>query len=84
MSAGPGRYDPLLTEAREKAKATGALLLIFDGEHGNGFSVQGSASMLLDLPYVLRTLAAQIEADGTHIHEALAAAEADALARSKQ
>jgi hypothetical protein len=54
MPAGPGRYDDLATEAREKAGAEGVLLLIVNGKNGMGFSVQGPLPFLYDLPRILR------------------------------
>ena len=37
---GPGKYDELCTAAREETKAVGVVLIVIDGEHGNGFSCQ--------------------------------------------
>lgn len=59
---GPGKYDALCTEVREKAKAAGAVILVFHGEHGSGFSVQADAVLLGNLPLILRDIANQIEA----------------------
>jgi hypothetical protein len=60
---GPGRYDELCTEAREKAKAWGAVLIIFEGDKGYGFSAQLPPDELRKVPAVLRYLADTIEAD---------------------
>jgi hypothetical protein len=58
---GPGKYDDLCTEARVKAKASGALLIIIGGERGLGFSVQAELWMLKDIPDLLRKTADLIE-----------------------
>lgn len=51
MGIGPGKYDELCTMAREGAQAEGAVVIIFKGTRGSGFSVQGSLAvheMVLD------------------------------------
>jgi hypothetical protein len=58
---GPGKYDHLLTRAREEAKASAAILVIFDGEKGHGFSCQLMPHMLFDVPRILREIAREIE-----------------------
>jgi len=60
---GPGKYDQLCTEAREKAKAHGALLIIIEGAIGWGFACQCSPEILARVPAMLRYLAADIERD---------------------
>ena len=40
-----------------------AILVIFDGEQGSGFSVQAPWEMTPDMPKFLRNLAARIEED---------------------
>lgn len=59
---GPGKYDDLLTRARLEAKAKGAILIVFEGAKGNGFSVQAPAPVLVKLPDLLRTMADDIQA----------------------
>jgi len=63
MAIGPGKYDQLCTEAREKAKGRGAILIILEGGKGFGFSVQAQIEDLLKLPKVLRIVAKTIEED---------------------
>lgn len=58
---GPGKYDHLLTKAREEAKATSAILIVIDGERGAGFWCQTSPALLFKLPTILRDVALQIE-----------------------
>lgn len=66
---GPGKYDDICTDAREKAKAATALLIILGGIHGDGFSAQFEISSVADLakiatvPAQLRDVANQIEQD---------------------
>jgi hypothetical protein len=64
MAFGPGKYDDELTDVRAKTRAAGALLLIFDGTKGSGFSAQLSLELTLKLPAILRDVARQIEAKG--------------------
>ena len=64
---GPGKYDALCTEARTKAKAMGAIMIIIDGEHGSGFSVQAPGLLMHTLPEILESVAASLRADRGHI-----------------
>ena len=64
MPFGPGVYDDELTEVREKVKAHGAVLVIFDGVKGSGFSAHLSLGLTLALPTILRSIAKQIEDSG--------------------
>lgn len=63
---GEGKYDAVCTQARLAAKAKGALLVIFDGEYGHGFSAQLPPDMTARIPAALREAASQIEADLAH------------------
>lgn len=59
---GPGKYDDLCTYVREKAEAEGAIILIFNGNKGEGFSVQvRDGETVRRLPDILRRLARSIE-----------------------
>ena len=60
---GPGKYDDAATDARAATQAAGVILIVFGGRHGHGFSCQIHPSMVLDLPELLRQLAADIERD---------------------
>jgi hypothetical protein len=66
MAFGPGKYDELCTEVREQAQALGAIVMVFGGKDGAGFSVQAPAELTQSLPQILRHVAAEIEktADG--------------------
>jgi hypothetical protein len=63
MAFGPGKYDDLLTEARIKSKATAAILIIFEGDKGMGFSVQAPPEIVVGIPNILRGIADSIEED---------------------
>ncbi len=61
---GPGKYDELCTSVREQAQAKCAIVLIFDGKDGSGFSCQCQMNgPLFNLPAVLRDMANEIESD---------------------
>lgn len=65
---GPGKYDDLCTEAREKAKASTLILIVKDGIYGNGFSIQiSNLNDLFALPLVLRQLADEVEHDNKRL-----------------
>ena len=63
---GPGKYDDLATYVREKAKAVGAIVIVFQGKHGHGFSCQLPPSAVADVPSVLRQVANEIEQDAAN------------------
>ncbi len=68
MPLGKGRYDDVATEARHKTQAQGVALIVLDGKHGNGFSVQCPAHIILYLPDMLRQMADAIEQDTRPSH----------------
>ena len=60
----PGKYDYLCVDALEKTNAECAVLMIFNGQRGNGFSVNSrSMDIVYTLPERLRYMADQIEND---------------------
>ena len=59
----PGKYDELCTLARVSAEAAGAALIIINGKHGGGFSVQMPPEFLMRLPGILEFMAAEIRKD---------------------
>lgn len=61
MPMGPGKYDDITTEVRERLGSTGVLVIVLDGVKGPGFSAQLSAEMLTKVPDILRDVADQIE-----------------------
>lgn len=60
---GPGKYDAACSRARIDTKAEGVLLIVFNGEHGQGFSAQLTLPLLLTVPTILREVADRIERD---------------------
>jgi len=64
MALGAGKYDGLCTMVREQAKAEGAIVVIINGEHGQGFSVQVSdLSVMPTVADALEQVAATIRKD---------------------
>lgn len=63
MATGPGKYDNLCTYVREQAKADGSIIVVINGEHGGGFSVQADMATQRRLPDILEGIARQIRAD---------------------
>jgi hypothetical protein len=63
MAIGPGKYDEVCTKVRHEAQADGVILIIMNGKHGTGFSMQASPEKTAALPAMLEHLAAQIRAD---------------------
>lgn len=62
MPVGPGKYDDLCTDVRERTKAACAIVIVVDGEKGSGFSVQSmTMDLQLSLPAFLRKIAKEIE-----------------------
>jgi len=58
---GPGKYNDLLTAARTQAGSDAAILIVFGGNKGSGFSVQAPLDIQLGLPGILRYLADEVE-----------------------
>ena len=68
MPVGPGKYDGEATWVQARTQAPGVLLMILDGNKGNGFSIasfdiQATLEITILLPKLLREMANQIEAD---------------------
>jgi len=64
MAIGPGKYDKLATLIRHRARATGVIVIVFGGEHGDGFSAQLPLDHTMSLPQILRSVADTIDRDG--------------------
>lgn len=62
MPIGPGKYDDLCTLVRKKAKAEGAIVIVINGNDGDGFSCQSNLPTLRALPELLEHMAANIRA----------------------
>jgi len=64
MAIGPGKYDAECADVMFKLKADAVLLVVINGVIGNGYSVTTfNIDVLAQLVNMLRSLAAQIEAD---------------------
>jgi hypothetical protein len=64
MAVGQGSYDDVCTYVRETTKAVGAIVIVFNGEFGSGFSVQAPLELTVNLAAVLRHMADDIESSG--------------------
>lgn len=63
LTIDPGKYDDVSEQVLRQLKAVGVLLIVVEGEHGNGFSVSTLEPDLLPvLPALLRDVARGIEA----------------------
>jgi hypothetical protein len=65
MAGGPGKYDAVCTMARERTQARLLVLVVIDGIHGSGFSVQarGGPADVRELAALLRNMAQQLDED---------------------
>jgi len=71
---GPGKYDDACTAARVIANAEVAIVLILNGDKGNGFSVQGSLHTHLTVEEIagyLERIAAEMRRDAVRLQERL-------------
>ena len=55
-----GVYDDLCTMVCDITSAEGVVLIVFEGDKGNGFSVQARPSLGLKLPGVLERIALEL------------------------
>lgn len=63
MAIGPGRYDDVCTMVREQTNAVAAIVIVVEGDKGNGFSVQTLDPIVNDvLPTMLEEIARGIRA----------------------
>jgi len=62
MALGPGKYDAVTTLARGLTHAQAVVLIVINGVHGSGFSVQSVGAPMAGLPDLLEALAADIRA----------------------
>lgn len=63
LAVGAGKYDELATQIREREDADGVILIVCGGVHNGGMAAQIDIELMHEVPKVLRTLAAEIEAD---------------------
>ena len=60
---GPGKYDDVCTEIRERFHAKGVILIIDGGDRGHGFSAQLDIAKTFLIPKALRKIADDMETD---------------------
>ena len=75
MPRGPGKYDDMATLVRERVEAKAVVVIVFEGNRGNGFSIQIAAPMRLNLAPMLRHMAEEIDAANGAEAASLAAGE---------
>jgi len=63
MALGPGVYDDLCTEIKEKTQAESVILIITNGNRGSGFSMQADILNVLRMPDVLEYVAGIVRND---------------------
>lgn len=63
MPLGPGKYDDVCTLVREQTAALGVIVMVINGKHGHGFSVQADPMTLAGLPEILEDIARQLRND---------------------
>lgn len=57
-----GKYDDICEYVREQTQAAGTLVIICDGNKGNGFSASFTdVGLMVSIPTILRQVADQIE-----------------------
>lgn len=62
MAYGPGKYDDLATYVREQSQADGVIVIVYNGNKGQGFSCQVTDLRIhAAMPSSLRAVADQIE-----------------------
>jgi len=66
-----GKYSDLCEELRDRTAADGTVVMIYNGEHGNGFSMLGSPEFCSAMPFVLRHMADLLEADAKALQQRL-------------
>jgi hypothetical protein len=63
MTHGPGKYDQFATYVRVHTEAAAVVVIVIDGNKGEGFSVQADETVVLKLPAMLRALADEMDRD---------------------
>jgi hypothetical protein len=64
MAEGPGRYDDVTTLVRKETQAETCIVIIINGNKGNGFSIQSiDPDFRKHLPKVLRLMMEEMEAE---------------------
>lgn len=60
MPPGPSVYDPFATYVRTQTHARGVVIIVMDGDHGNGVAVQATPDIAALLPDLLEFAARTI------------------------
>jgi hypothetical protein len=61
---GPGKYDDEATSVMQRHNAAGVILVVVNGDRGDGCSVQSTSLELMErLPELLDVLAAELRKD---------------------
>jgi len=60
---GPGKYDYICTEVRERTNARAALVVVIGGDLGDGFSIQAHSDVMINLPELLEIMAKKVRED---------------------
>lgn len=63
MTLGAGKYDDEATMVRERTHAKGVIVIVIEGDRGEGFAIQATPGVTFALPQMLRGMADEIEAD---------------------
>lgn len=63
MALGPGKYDDACTYVRKRHRARGVIVIVMDGDHGDGFSCQTPPDLMAQIPRKLALIAATISRD---------------------
>lgn len=69
MPEGPGKYDDLCTYVaeqiglREGGEPGGVILIVVNGDKGNGFSCQADFQTLIRIPELLESVVEQLKKD---------------------
>jgi hypothetical protein len=64
MALGPGKYDDVCTELRQKTAAEGVIVIVLNGTKGSGFSAQLPLLTQFEIARLLRSVADQIDDSG--------------------
>lgn len=62
MAIGPGKYDDMCSYVREQVGGS-VIVIVVDGNRGNGFACQTGVETVLALPDILESVARQIRED---------------------
>lgn len=69
MAIGPGKYDDLCSEVRQKSDADAAFIIVINGNKGSGFSCQilGHMNNIINIANILEEMAKEIKSDHANL-----------------